>query len=122
MADQDTNIPGSGYGNVYIDLLIWGARWSGSPITVYFGSGPIPDASTSGFTWFGYEQDAFRQATQLFENVCNIEFQEVNSFAEADIAWWLVSNSYAGGSLGTHDVPDGTWDVAYGYFNAGHPS
>ena len=27
-----------------------------------------------------------------------------------------------GGSLGTHDVPDGTWDVAYGYFNAGHPS
>src|SRR5262245_29807645 len=123
MAEQDTTVPGWGYGNVYIDSLIWGARWTGSPITFYFGSGQIPDSGgQNGYSWFGYEQDAFRLATQLFENVCNIDFQEVNSYDQADIAWWLVPNSYLGGSLGQHDVPDGEWPVAYGWFNVGQPS
>jgi hypothetical protein len=32
MADQDNTIPGSGYGNVYVDSLIWGAGWVNGPI------------------------------------------------------------------------------------------
>ncbi|HVR68526.1 MAG TPA: M10 family metallopeptidase, partial [Verrucomicrobiae bacterium] len=59
---------------------------------------------------------------QLFENVCNIDFQEVGSYGEADIAWWLVPPNYLQGSLGAHDVPDGEWPVAYGWFNALHGS
>src|SRR4029077_8188771 len=34
----NTNVPGSGYGNPYIDSLIWGSgKWNGGPITYWFG-------------------------------------------------------------------------------------
>lgn len=121
MADQDTTVAGSGYGNVYIDSLIWGARWTGTPITYHFASGNIPGGGT-GFAWFDYEQAAFRQATQLFENVCNIDFQEVGSINQADIAWWLVPGSYLNGSLGRHEVPDGPSDPVNGWYNVDQPS
>jgi Ca2+-binding RTX toxin-like protein len=121
MATQDTTVSGSGYGNPYLDSLIWGARWTGGAIAYYFGSGSIPDdPSASGYTWLDYERSAFRAAVQLYENVCNVDFQEVGSYADTDIAWWLITDSYAGGALGFHDVPDGTFDPAYGYFNADH--
>jgi serralysin len=124
MADQDTTVAGHGYGNEYVDSLIWGAAgWSGTPVNYYFGAGEMPDIPGAfGYDWYGYEQDAFRQAVQLFENVCNIDFQEVGSYGEADIAWWLVPPSYLQGSLGAHDIPDGQWPVAYGWFNALHGS
>ena len=124
MADQDTTVAGSGYGNEYVDSLIWGAAgWSGGPILYHFASGEMPDIPGAfGYEWYGYEQDAFRQAVQLFENVCNIDFQEVGSYAESDIAWWLVPPSYLQGDLGAHDIPDGQWPVTYGWYNALHAS
>jgi hypothetical protein len=54
MATQDNSVPGSGYGNPYLDSLIWGCAWTGGPITYSFGSGPIPDPNipgVSGYDW-----------------------------------------------------------------------
>ena len=39
MAYQTTNILGSGYGNKYVDALVWGDRWVGTPITYSFNNG-----------------------------------------------------------------------------------
>ena len=122
MATQDGTFSEAPTGNPYLDSLIWGAKWNGSPITYFFGEGQIVGESANAYEWFGYEQDAFRNAVQLYENVCNVDFQEVGSFADTDIAWWLVTSAYAGGSLGSHDVPDGTYETAYGYFNANDAS
>ena len=122
MATQDNSFPGSGYGNPYVDSLIWGARWIDGPVNFYFGSGQIPRVGGGGYQWFGYEQTAFRQAVQLYENVCNLDFREVGSYGASDIAWWLVPSSYTGGSLGQHEIPVGAFDPIHGEFNAQHPS
>ena len=34
-------------------------------------------------------------------------FKKSAAWREADIAWWLVPYNYLGGSVGSHDVPDG---------------
>lgn len=85
---------GSGYGNAYIDSLIWGGvdnnsgKWTGGPITYYFGSGPYPDDPDDDFdpeglpfarAWLESEKDAFRTALQLYANVANLQFQEVGN-------------------------------------------
>src|SRR5262245_47454315 len=107
MADQTTGVPGSGYGNPYLDSLIWGCGWTGGPISVFFGSGTDPLGFGDGSPWLDYEMDAFRTALQLLESVCNIEFVEVDSYAEADIAWWHAGNAALGTTtLGVHEVPE----------------
>ncbi len=122
MATQDNSFPGSGYGNPYIDSLVWGTRWIDGPVNFYFGAGQIPRLGGGGYQWFGYEQTAFRQALRLYENVCNLDFREVGSYGASDIAWWLVPSSYTGGSLGQHEIPVGAVDPIHGEFNAQHPS
>ncbi|HEY7689546.1 MAG TPA: M10 family metallopeptidase, partial [Dongiaceae bacterium] len=118
MATQDNAFPGAGHGNIYVDSLIWGARWVNGPIFYYFGDGPIPGESGTGYAWFESEKTAFRQVLQLYENVCNLDFQEVGTYGESDIAWWLVPSGYVGGSLGQHEIPDGTFHPIHGEFNA----
>ena len=119
MATQDNSVPGSGYGNPYLDSLIWGCGWTGSPITYYFaGSNNHPAA----YDWFGYEKQAFTKAVQLYENVANIDFLEVGTIGQADMVEWLVDSSILDGFLGYHDVPDGTYDQAYGYYNIDYTS
>jgi Ca2+-binding RTX toxin-like protein len=122
MATQTTSIPGSGYGNPYLDALIWGCGWTGGPISVFFGSGTDPLGIGNGSPWLDYEIVAFRSALQLLENVCNIDFQEVDSYAEADIAWWRAGNDQLGDTtLGFHEVPDETIaGPIHGYFNIEH--
>jgi Ca2+-binding RTX toxin-like protein len=122
LATQNDSVPGSGYGNVYIDSLIWGAGWTGGPINYHFASGPIPDIpGQNGSAWSEAEKNQFRLAVQLYENVANIQFQEVASFNEADMAWWRLGQSYMGNTLGAHEVPNETFpNPIYGYFNADH--
>jgi Ca2+-binding RTX toxin-like protein len=125
MADQDTSVAGSGYGNPYLDSLIWGTRWANGPILYYFGSGSAIDEFGDpfvGHAWRSFEIDAFIRATQLFENVCNIDFQAAPSQDAADIVWWAVDTAYLGqGTLGAHEIPDQTHgDPIYGYFNQQH--
>lgn len=103
--------------NSYINGLEWGNYWDdpGSAVTtrlaVYiagaggmyerfsFGGGPVI-ANTDA-----HEMAAFTLATQLIENVCNIDFQFVGSQATADIIVGAVSETYIGAYLGVTTPP-----------------
>lgn len=130
MATQTTGIPGSGYGNTYLDSLIWGCGWTGidTPIRYWFGSGAVAAADSSigaftGAAWTGAEQSAFEAALAEYSSVCGLTFTEADSASAADIAWWLVPESAMGtGVLGMHEVPDGSSPQVNGYFNYQDPS
>ena len=122
MATQTTNIPGSGYGNVYVDSLIWGAAWTGisTPIRYWFGSGSVAVADSSigaftGATWTVSEESAFATALSHYSAVSNLTLTEAQSGSAADIVWWLAPLGSNTGLLGMHEVPDATWKSIYGF-------
>lgn len=128
MAMQSTGIPGSGYGNPYIDALAWGCGWdvSSGPIRYAFGSGYVPAADSTigaftGLAWMADEMAAFSQAIAQYEAVCNLTFAPASSIdaADADMVWWKATSASIGSeTLGLHEVPDESWQPVYGYFNA----
>jgi len=138
MAFQTSLTPGFGYGNPYIDSLVWGCQWTESPtsfgpgtignpidITYSFGSGLTVGGNGSfvGASWLTSELSAFNFALQLYENICNINFVNTSYTAtyanQSNIVFYLTPNSYwgGGGVLGEFEVPDGTYTSNYGYFN-----
>jgi Ca2+-binding RTX toxin-like protein len=132
---MDDDVAGSGYGNPFVDSLIWGCRWVPDPgdpagplqISYHFGQAPDPFGSTFVFRqWSAREMDAFRLAFQLYENVANIEFTEVANFDDADMVEWVLPASQFDSPmiLGQHEVPDPSLTLypPYGYFNATHGS
>ncbi|MGE4243454.1 matrixin family metalloprotease [Ramlibacter sp.] len=123
MAVQDTDIPGSGYSNASIDALVWGCRWTGGPITYWFGEGTYQnDRWVGNFTaksWTDDEKAAFQRAMTSYEEVCNVKFAPAASEAEANIVWRLASNDAqwpSGGFIGIHEVPDETHPQLLGTF------
>lgn len=132
MATQTNSIPGSGYGNPYIDSLVWGSGWTNTstPIRYWFGSGPVAAVDSSigafsGHEWSDAEKSAFGAAMAQYAAVSNLTFTAAisGSEADADIVWWLAPQSAMGaGSLGLHEVPDTSWSPIYGYFNYQDPS
>ena len=131
MATQNGSIAGSGYGNVYLDSLIWGCGWSYSTsptaITYSFGTGLLSASDSSigafvGGIWTDTEKDAFRMALANYSSVCNLQFVE-SSAATTDLKWWKAPSSAMGdGTLGLHETPDGSFPSIYGYFNQDDPS
>src|SRR5262249_33546141 len=121
MATMNDAVPGSGYGNPYVDSLISGCGWSGGPITYYFAS---HRDYYSAYNWFTYEKQAFTNATNLFENVANIDFQQVSTYDQADMVEWLFDSSFLGNELGAHELPDPsvTEFPPYGFFNVDYTS
>ena len=138
MANQTTLTPGSGYGNPYVDSLVWGCQWTeisggfgpgtvANPIdiTYSFGSGLAIGGlgPLNGVSWLIPEQNAFNNALQLYENICNINFVQTsytsNYSAQSNIVFYLVPASYFGGDqvLGMFEVPDASYTSNYGYFN-----
>src|SRR5262249_20897384 len=102
--------------------------WTGGPITYFFGSGTIPDSPTvSGYAWSEFEKNRFRAALQLYENVANIHFQEVATYAQSNMVDGLLASTGMNivwgdpFSLGAHDVPDQTYFTAYGSYNISAP-
>ena len=127
MAYQTDSIAGSGYGNVYIDSLVWGCGWAGvsatEPIYYYFGSGSVPSSDSSigaftGKTWTTTEKSAFASALAEYSSVCNLKFAETTNYEQADLVEWKAGNANMSGYLGMHEVPDETWSNIYGYFNS----
>src|SRR5690349_18988722 len=113
MATQIDNISGSGYGNTYIDALVWGCKWSAAPITYWFGSGA--EGEFTGDSWSDDEKGAFRAALDNYEAVCDVSFDEAVDQTSANIVWWLAPDAWLG-ALGMHEVPNGENTQAYGYF------
>lgn len=134
MAKVRESVPGSGYGNAYVDSLVWGgAAWdvARGPIRVWFGRGEDfaaasavhgpSDILTSGASarnWTDAEMGAFDYAVQVYERVCGLTFELAGSAAEADIVWWKTS--LGGSALGVHELP-GTGQI-WGYFDPAAPS
>ena len=97
MAQQDNSVPGTGSGNTYIDSLIWGCGWdmTDGPITVHFGEGEIPDIpGTFGLVWTQDEIDAFVVVFDNYEAVCGLDFEIVDTNAEADMVEWKLDQSF----------------------------
>ena len=134
MAGIRDSVPGSGYGNPYVDSLVWGgAAWdvSKGPIKVWFGrsadfasasavhgSSEILTSGASARNWTDAEMDAFDYAVQVYERVCGLRFELAASAAEADIVWWKTS--LGGSALGVHELP-GPKQI-WGYFDPTSPS
>ena len=126
MATQSNLIPGSGYGSPYIDSLIWGCRWTSTPIRYAFGEGLVPANASSigefvGKAWTEPEKVAFETAISQYQAVCNLTFIQAisDSPANADVVWWLADATSMGGlgNLGLHEVPDNSGVPVNGYFN-----
>ncbi len=73
LAQTTLGAPGSGYGSTYIDALVHGgAGWAYPTITYSFAQA----ADGSVTDWTALEMQTFRDACQLYSNVCNVQFFE----------------------------------------------
>jgi serralysin len=134
MATIRSDVPGSGYGNVYVDALIWGdAAWdvSGGPIRLWFGQSSDFSAASavhgdsdaliygaSARNWTDTEKSAFIRATQVYASVCGLTFTLAGSAADANIVWWKTSIDDE--TLGFHEPPaygEASGGQLWGYFN-----
>lgn len=123
------SVPGTGYGNVYVDSLIWGGTaWDTTvgPIKVYFGQSSDFDVAsgrhgeseilTSGAqaqNWSDAEKYVFDYATYIYGSVSGLRFQRVDSVAAADIVWWKTE--IGDDTIGVHELPEG--NQIWGYFD-----
>ncbi|NWG24126.1 MAG: hypothetical protein HXY30_06860 [Pseudorhodoplanes sp.] len=67
----------SGYGNPYLDSLISGYAWGGTPIRVAFAVGDIRPGGKdgTGAYWTAAEEQAFKRVMSEYEAVANIDYQ-----------------------------------------------
>ena len=71
--------------NRYLDTLIQGNHWNDDhPVTFYF-----EDNSADQRAWTEAEKDAFREALATYENYIDIEFEEVDNRADANLVLTL---------------------------------
>jgi serralysin len=116
-----TGVPGSGYGNPFVDALIngWGA-WNpnAGPITYWFGTPADVNAAVGAHgptnfltwnqpvdNWAAAEKADFVQAVGDYAAVCGLSFAPAASAATANIVWWLEPSLAALGALGISDFP-----------------
>jgi serralysin len=116
------SLPGGGYGNTFIDALVYGgSKWSGT-IKIWWGDADDVDAAgdrrgeepaVTLQTWEQREIDAFLKAMASYAAVCGIDYTIADSAADADIVWWKAD---LGDEDAAHDGPraDQTW----GFFNS----
>lgn len=130
MANTTTKVPGSGYGNAYIDSLIWGRYgWdhTSGPISVYFGQKSdftkaaaihgktdyLPNADAA-ISWQQPEMNAFLSVLSKVQQLCGLTFTVAPSVETANIVWWKTD--LGGGILGAHEIPAAKQN--WGYFNS----
>ncbi|WP_160195400.1 M10 family metallopeptidase [Microvirga sp. BSC39] len=134
MATIRNAVPGAGYGNVFVDSLIWGGTaWNTTvePIKVYFGqSGDFAAASArhgeseiltsaaQAQDWTLEEIGVFDYAAAVYGSVCGLRFQLVDTVSAADIVWWKTA--IGDSTLGVHELPGG--GQVWGYFDPSMPS
>lgn len=134
MAYQTSNTAGTGYGNVYIDSLVWGCQWTNvagrvgqatpsNPVNISYSYGYARE-NGAGSAWTAAETAAFGKAMQVFENVCNIDFTQTvfnaNPARQSNMVFYQVPANFWGtnsGVLGEFQVPDNSTPSTHGYFN-----
>lgn len=130
MASQTELTLGSGYGNPYVDSLVWGSQWSTS--TTYVGQFSVfdpvvveyeffgDDAYYSGYKFYAWapaQVDQFTEALSTFEHVCNLRFSPANDVA--DLYFLQLDSNFFGdtNTLGLCEIPDAESDPNLGLFN-----
>lgn len=114
MATVDFSPSDDGYGNAFLNSLIYGSRWTGGAVTYRF-------VDAGGQTWSRAEKTAFRAAFEMFENITDITFQEISSGTANLMEYQVPGTTWSNGNTyADHELPfDG---VADGRFNVDHPS
>jgi serralysin len=119
MASQTNEINGAGYGNPYLDSLIWGCGWIGSNITYSFNSGSSSNpfvGNSEGKNWTPTETSAVADILLSYSAVCNLSFtRATDNSTTSNMALWLVGSERS--LLGKFQVPDGTYLQTSGVFN-----
>ena len=100
-----TDVPGSGYGNAYVDSLIWGwGAWNTSaPITYWFGepadtadaisahgATTVLNSKTVVHQWKPAAEAAVQKAFAEYAAVSGLTFQPAASAAAANIVVWAM--------------------------------
>ena len=117
MATQ-VNFSGSADDNAYINSLVWGCKWSGSPITYAFGVKGYTLDGAATLNWSTAEKLMFKDILTAYSSVCNVVFKEValkvNSAAANLVEW----KTYDIGDdvLAWHEVPDNTYVQTWGLY------
>jgi len=142
-------IAGTGYGNAYVDALIWGGRvWDSNwkdggkvPINIHLAdpseleafkaarggdSGMIYSSNTATMRpWNADEWNAWRWAKSLYMGVCNVNiaFSTSTDPDYYDIASWKVDVRNGPDQLsGAHEtLPESTKTQIWGYYNPHAP-
>ncbi|AWM87400.1 M10 family metallopeptidase C-terminal domain-containing protein [Microvirga sp. 17 mud 1-3] len=132
------NVAGSGYGNPYVDALIWGGKaWdmSQEPLYAYLGqedsdyllatatvhpvleNGWLTDPAYRGI-WFNDYQALANEIAGLYSSVANITFSGVQDIRDANIVWWWYGAMLS--VAGWHESPDQSEDYSqrWGLFNS----
>jgi Ca2+-binding RTX toxin-like protein len=118
MATQ-IKIAESGYGNPYLDSLISGYAWGGTPIRVAFAVGDIRPGGKdgTGTYWTAAEEQAFKRVMGEYEAVANIDYQITGDYDRADILWYSVGAGLIDdGAAAGHHYPSGKTSQVFGYF------
>lgn len=121
-------VPGSGYGNAYIDSLIWGGTaWDlgSGPVRVWLGESVDFDQAVdkhgssehlqsagAAFAWTQEEADALSYAFGLYEAVCGLTFTVADSVEDANMVLWKTELDEA---VGRHEIP--SQNQNWGYFD-----
>ena len=125
MASQTTRMKGSGYGNPYIDSLVWGCKWTNGAVTYAFGPAGQDVEGETSLAFTDAEKQMFREILQAYASVCNISFKEVPYSTKGKLVnmveWKAAAIEGSAGSitLGWHDVPDASYRQNWGLFNSG---
>lgn len=121
------SINGSGYGNPYVDALVWGGQvWdmTDEPIMVFIGGGslenddadyaeaewvhgpsPLMSASAHRESWDDASVEALVSILDLYSSVANIRFAPAQTVSDANIVWWW--SGLPENVTGAHETPDG---------------
>ena len=123
MATQSIKMKGSGYGNPYIVVLVWGGKWLNGSVTYSFGPAGYNLDGENSLIFTEAEKLLFKQVFQAYSNVCKLSFKEVpfalNSKSNNIVEWKFDELSSEPGyiTLGWHEVPDNKYIQNWGAFS-----
>ncbi len=115
--------------NPLMDSLVFGGAWgngSGATVKLTYAlrSGQDPNnfnGIANGQSWSSDEAVALDKALKAWAAVTNVTFTKTTDSKKADLWYWLGTDkdeSFADGTLGWHEIPDGETKVPlYGAFN-----
>ncbi|PLX37306.1 MAG: hypothetical protein C0606_12525 [Hyphomicrobiales bacterium] len=101
-------------GNVYLNALVWGGKWSQASGAVKYAFGAdstsydsaLLGQSVYNYSWTSSEQAAIKRALADIAKVANIDFVQVPSGSSSNLQYLNADNADLGyGTLGISDVP-----------------